>query len=271
MGLYIEYIVAFGLVILAGWLLRNNLALSALDSSKPRRNSMPAVLPVVMLFMWFGSSAIAMYILQRLTTDIPKENEIFRETVTIGIVNLILALFMVLVINRQFARGIKGLGLSYKKISKDIVFSIMNLFAAWPLILVVLAVTTAVLKLIVGADYNIQPHQELEVLVQYNQPHIQIAILISGAVITPFLEEVLFRGLIQSLIRSYVIKPWLSIVLAAVVFSIAHGDPTHWPAIFVLGVTMGYSYEKSGSLWRPMFIHALFNGSAIVANMIPAQ
>jgi membrane protease YdiL (CAAX protease family) len=37
--------------------------------------------------------------------------------------------------------------------------------------------------------------------------------------------------------------------------------------LFVLGVTMGYAYEKSGSLLRSIFIHAMFNGISIVANL----
>ncbi|MFC1763630.1 type II CAAX prenyl endopeptidase Rce1 family protein [Planctomycetota bacterium] len=30
---------------------------------------------------------------------------------------------------------------------------------------------------------------------------------------------------------------------------------------------MGYSYEKSGSLWRPIFIHALFNGVTVASHL----
>jgi membrane protease YdiL (CAAX protease family) len=42
-----------------------------------------------------------------------------------------------------------------------------------------------------------------------------------------------------------------------------HENPGHWPALFVLGVCLGYSYEKSGSLFRPIFIHLFFNVSSV--------
>jgi membrane protease YdiL (CAAX protease family) len=50
-------------------------------------------------------------------------------------------------------------------------------------------------------------------------------------------------------------------------FAAVHSNVEHWPALFVLGVGMGYAYEKSGSLWRPIFIHALFNGVTILSNL----
>jgi membrane protease YdiL (CAAX protease family) len=31
----------------------------------------------------------------------------------------------------------------------------------------------------------------------------------------------------------------------------------------MLALGLGYAYEKSGSLWRPIFMHALFNGITI--------
>jgi membrane protease YdiL (CAAX protease family) len=35
---------------------------------------------------------------------------------------------------------------------------------------------------------------------------------------------------------------------------------SHGPSLFVLALGLGYTYEKSGSLLRPIFMHALFNG-----------
>jgi membrane protease YdiL (CAAX protease family) len=46
-----------------------------------------------------------------------------------------------------------------------------------------------------------------------------------------------------------------------------HEEMSHRPALFVLGVCMGYAYERSGSLWRPIFIHAIFNATNVLAIM----
>ena len=46
-----------------------------------------------------------------------------------------------------------------------------------------------------------------------------------------------------------------------------HSDLAHWPALFVLALGLGYAYEKSGSLFRPIFMHAMFNGIAMLSTM----
>jgi len=87
----------------------------------------------------------------------------------------------------------------------------------------------------------------------------------------PLLEELLFRGLFQTVIRTFLADlklpqpAWLSIAASSVLFAAAHADAGHWPALFVLSLCIGYSYEKSGSLFRPILIHALFNGLTVLA------
>jgi membrane protease YdiL (CAAX protease family) len=58
---------------------------------------------------------------------------------------------------------------------------------------------------------------------------------------------------------------WLSIAASAALFAIAHANTGHWPALFILGVCLGYAYEKSGSLLRPIFIHSLFNAIMVAS------
>jgi membrane protease YdiL (CAAX protease family) len=36
------------------------------------------------------------------------------------------------------------------------------------------------------------------------------------------------------------------------------------PALVILGIVLGYNYERSGRLWAPIMIHALFNALSIV-------
>jgi membrane protease YdiL (CAAX protease family) len=77
----------------------------------------------------------------------------------------------------------------------------------------------------------------------------------------------LFRGLFQTMLRSISAKPWLSIAISSVLFALAHANAGHWPALFALSLCMGYSYEKSGSLLRPIFIHSLFNATSIIGTL----
>ena len=123
-------------------------------------------------------------------------------------------------------------------------------------------------ELLWGDEYQIQQHQQLELITQYQQLPLQILVVIVAVIVAPLLEEFLFRGLIQTVIcRFFEIRngAWLAIVISSVVFAIIHADAGHWPTLFVLGVCLGYSYEKSGSLLRPVFIHSLFNAASVIS------
>ena len=49
-------------------------------------------------------------------------------------------------------------------------------------------------------------------------------------------------------------------MITSLLFASIHEDVSHWPSLFVLALGLGYVYEKSGSLLRSIFMHALFNG-----------
>lgn len=67
------------------------------------------------------------------------------------------------------------------------------------------------------------------------------------------------------MLRSLLGRPWLSVIISSALFASVHSNPQHWPALLVLALFMGYAYEKSGSLFRPVFIHSLFNAVSITS------
>jgi len=119
-------------------------------------------------------------------------------------------------------------------------------------------------QLIFRQDFNWPQHQTLESMTSHPQLPLKILIFITTAAIVPIVEEMLFRGLFQTMIRSFLDKAWVAIILSSALFAIVHQNKEHWPALFVLAMCLGYSYEKSGSLLRPIFIHSLFNAASII-------
>ncbi|HLL89278.1 MAG TPA: CPBP family intramembrane glutamic endopeptidase, partial [Tepidisphaeraceae bacterium] len=53
---------------------------------------------------------------------------------------------------------------------------------------------------------------------------------------------------------------WAAIVVASVVFAFVHPLWTV-PLIFLLSLGLGYAYERTGNLWVPIVMHAVFNGT----------
>ncbi|MEM1097714.1 MAG: type II CAAX endopeptidase family protein [Planctomycetota bacterium] len=91
-----------------------------------------------------------------------------------------------------------------------------------------------------------------------------LGLLLSTVVFAPVLEELFHRGFLQTaLVRTF--GPslrWLAIVCVSVFFAVIHLGAVPWvalPALILLGVCFGFLYERTGSLWPPILVHAGFN------------
>jgi membrane protease YdiL (CAAX protease family) len=297
-----------GLILLARWLLNTSMGRKALADSQPRRNNMPGYLPLVPLVLWFGGVAVAVVLVQKLTPNLSGWQELFRDHIVMSIGAVITIVVMLFLAHVHFSRRLKGFGLNIRTIAKDFFMAIVNLLAVWPLILAAVTGTIFFVKLFSGQEYQMQQHQQLEMVTEYPQLPLRIMIVFVAIIIAPLLEEMMFRGFVQTIIRSILdfrftsfdfrlksaigqtslpeqsaignrqsqISParggqaWLAIIFSSVFFAIMHADPGHWPALFVLGVCLGYSYEKSGSLFRPIFIHLFFNASSVAIALYQA-
>jgi membrane protease YdiL (CAAX protease family) len=83
---------------------------------------------------------------------------------------------------------------------------------------------------------------------------------ISALVVAPFAEEAFFRGILQTALNHVVHHPIATVLLTAMLFGLSHmAQPQAVPALIVLGIALGYVYERSGSLVAPVTLHVLFN------------
>lgn len=272
------FICLAGLAFLGAWLLRTSLGRKALANAAPRRNNMPIYLPFVPLFVWLATASALDSAISALS---PQKTQKALLDQLIICTSAITAITVIMILARSsFARRLKGFGLNVKTIHKDFFAACVNLTTIWPLLLLMVLLTTYCGRVFFGPQYKIQQHQDLELIKATTQMPIRILIIISAVLVSPLLEEMLFRGLFQTMIRSYlenwkleignwksisVVPVWVSIAISSIIFTSFHQNAAHWPALFVLAICLGYAYEKSGSLLRPIFIHLLFNGITIAA------
>lgn len=76
-------------------------------------------------------------------------------------------------------------------------------------------------------------------------------------------EELFFRGTLQNWLLRFT-RPWIAILLVALIFSAFHFDFYGFLPRLALGLLLGYIFFKTGSLWSTMFIHFLNNGFAFI-------
>ncbi len=257
-----------GVMLFAAWLLRTSLGRRALDRVPIRRHNMSFHVPFITFLVWMGPPYWIGMALASTIKDRPSWQKALVDNVIMAF-SWILAIAVFLILARvSFARGLRGFGLRGKGIFRDFGAACMYLLSIWPLVLAMIVVVSSVGQWIFGSDYEISRHIALEKLVHDNQWSLTLSIVLLAVVIAPLVEEMLFRGFIQSMFRSVLDRPWSAVFLTSLFFSISHANIEHWPALFVLSMGMGYAYEKTGSLWRPIFIHALFNGLTVVSYVI---
>ena len=299
-----------GLILFGIWLLRTSWGRKAFVDSPVRRNDMPVYVPGILLFAWFGVFPTTILIGKKLSADLPAWQ-------TAAIINAIysldataLAAGTLILARHHFARRLKGFGLNPKTIPRDFFTAFFNLLTVWPLVMATLVLTTYTGRLIWGPQFDLGRHEELELIRQYSQLPLRISVFVVAVLMAPILEELLFRGMLQTMLRSLwrelsrrwmprtnlltsagearpicnsrapdtasasasrlmrgcgAVGVWLSIAAGAALFAIAHANTGHWPALFILGVCLGYAYEKSGSLLRPIFIHSIFNAIMVAS------
>jgi membrane protease YdiL (CAAX protease family) len=183
------------------------------------------------------------------------------------------------------------LGLTLGRVGRGIALGLLGILVVMPLIFG----SGILLELVYRAIHYEHPlaHDLLAVMKQARNPLVKSALIFGAAIAAPFFEEYLFRGHIQtflvglftmsrkpsaptpatdanaSSVLQYEVPPvldtekstrpiWLAIALTSVLFAIIHPLWTA-PLIFVLAMCLGYTYQRTGNLWVPIVIHALFN------------
>jgi membrane protease YdiL (CAAX protease family) len=325
-----------GILLFGAWLLRTSLGRNALSDCPSRRNNMPFYLPFVPLFVWFVGVSLAVSLTRKLLGNLQGWQGAFVDNLVLGIGAVVTIVVIVFLARASFARGLKGFGLNPRRIHRDFFAALVLLLAVWPLLLAAIILTTYLGRLIWGPQYQIEQHTQLELITSHSQLPLRILVIVVATVCAPLLEEMLFRGLFQTMVRSYLagrlirqtdggltaehagnaerktpsqttdftdstdllsssVNPcksvskkssatpasagaslsprkrgaventWQAIAISSIVFATAHQNPAHWPALLLLGACLGYAYEKTGSLFRAIFIHALFNALTITA------
>ncbi len=84
------------------------------------------------------------------------------------------------------------------------------------------------------------------------------------AVIPAIGEELVFRGLIQRHLTDMFRNPHIAIILASVVFSLAHFQFYSFLPRFFLGIILGYSFYYGRSLWYPVIAHFVNNSLGVI-------
>lgn len=90
----------------------------------------------------------------------------------------------------------------------------------------------------------------------------RITVSVLAVIMAPMLEELIFRGYLYGVIRKYGGRV-SAILVTSLIFAAIHVHLPAMLALFVLAVVLCLAYERTGSLWVPIFMHASFNSVSV--------
>jgi membrane protease YdiL (CAAX protease family) len=106
---------------------------------------------------------------------------------------------------------------------------------------------------------------------------LQWPLLISILLWQPFVEEVLFRGVIQGQLSRYkwaqslIFKLTVANIVASILFVAMHiiGNPVLWSlAIFIPSLLFGYFRDRYHSVYPSMLLHSAYNAMVVIGLLV---
>jgi len=85
-------------------------------------------------------------------------------------------------------------------------------------------------------------------------------------VLAPIIEELTFRGLGFTLLERF--GRWAAIVFVGLAFAAVHGLVEGFLLLAVFGALLALIRSRSGSIYPPILLHAVFNGFALLGSLL---
>ncbi len=86
------------------------------------------------------------------------------------------------------------------------------------------------------------------------------------AVVPPFVEEFLFRGVILSQFRKY--GDVFAVIASALLFGLLHRNFSQIVFAFICGLALGITLVRTNNIWIPVGIHMFVNGFYVLLNIV---
>lgn len=114
-------------------------------------------------------------------------------------------------------------------------------------------------------DSEKQANQVTEAFLSTSSLITVFANIVMIAILPALGEELLFRGIVQQLIKKISGNAHAAIWISAAIFSALHMQFFGFLPRMVLGAMFGYMLEWSGTLWLPIIAHFVNNATAVIA------
>lgn len=153
---------------------------------------------------------------------------------------------------------------STRPIEFDLGIGALTWLLAFPVVAILADLLDKIVKGLFGESAYEQTAVQF-VKIASSSPFALLFALVAVLVLAPFIEEFLFRGLLQTYLKKRM-GPKAAILISALLFAFFHfslsqsvGNISLILSLFLLGGYLGFLYERQGSLWASIGLHITFN------------
>ncbi|MBX9923734.1 MAG: CPBP family intramembrane metalloprotease [Rhabdochlamydiaceae bacterium] len=235
------------------------------DVSTKSQTKLSFIHVVLGFFLYIaGSLGLPIILTPLLSSLFPAKNTAISWGYLFSMVSVFLLLcgFYLTILRRDFLKIWKNsLDSSF---TKDALLGFITWFLAFPIV----AIVEQLSDLFVYSLFGLKEYEQVAVLylkTALNNPLQLLAALLLILVTAPLLEELLFRGLLQSWIKKH-LGAKAAILLTSLGFALFHISATHGAgnvslvlSLFTFSCFLGFIYERQQSLLSSVTLHSTFN------------
>lgn len=173
------------------------------------------------------------------------------------LVNILACLYVAYIICVERKQSLVSAGLILTNWKNDIRAGIKRYLIAIPILMIAGIIMDCIGKL----AGSVQQQQEIVKRIMEEKSLVTLIFMITfGAIIAPLIEEFLFRGFLLTAMNKYFGR-WKAILMSSLIFASVHLNIYVFLQIFILGILLGYVFERTGSLVAPIAVHVIHNSA----------
>ncbi len=158
---------------------------------------------------------------------------------------------------------------SKERAAKSVVMGFVSFIVSYPFVFW-MGIFTSLISLWLWNEAKIEQVAVKQLKLAMGHPVMFSFMVFLVVILVPFMEELLFRGFLQSMLKRYLGRMG-SLFVTAIIFASVHFAPSQGlgnfqliASLFILSIFLGFIYERERTLWAPITLHAAFNGFTVL-------
>lgn len=151
--------------------------------------------------------------------------------------------------------------------ARKLLLGVLLAAVVWPVLQCVGFLTASLHRVLGGETADAVAHPALRAIIDGRSDGWAWALVVVAVLTVPIVEEILYRGFLQSLILRATGRPWVAVIFGGLIFGAAHlGQGIPWYSVAVVavfGLAIGFAFEKTKSLGVCIGMHVGFNAANV--------